>query len=1013
MNERHLSAISTGSVSGGGGKERAFAQRLNRNLSGLSDNRKSASESHSGTASKRSSVVYFASYNDVADPLDFEDFILQHQPLAEECDSVENLCEFPDDDIEVTSIPRKHRTIENPLPKDIHAVCDPHIKDCVKTYTQNWSVVNRKYQFRALFGDAKKAPRTESFTQTLYKHVYEADSTLKQNGQDEKKSEKDATEVPRRSWASSIFDLQSSPSDDLLPGLLDSVPQEQIDAQNEADRKKDRIHQMFSVYVPQEEEESFVKRSPSMIPQQHFGQRILIRCLEMKLDLDVEPMFAIMALYDGKAKRKISENFYFDMNKDWHKKMIAPFVGKEEMSSLARSCIFSVTYPSSEVFLVVKLEKVLQQGDISDCAEAYTKDAESSKNKDKAKASADQFCEKYGAFRMPFAWTAIHLIDVISGAGGADGGSQADKEGTLTRDSSKRSTEDYDGARGSFRRGDSLSRRASNSTDVGKPNSRPDKPRSGDDEETMNLSNFRPVTLNVSTFFKQETDRLNDEDLFKFLADLKRPTSLVRRLKCIPGTLKLDISAPQDNLMYCLTPDLHKIYPYPDNKARPIKEIQEFAPKEVFVPYVDYRNTLYVYPTHLNFSSRGGSARNISVKVQFMAGEDPTPPLNCIYGKSCGAEFTKEAWTAVTYHNKTPDFYEEVKIKLPPNVDEKHHLLFTFYHISLKSEGHGPAEPVPVGYTWLPALKEGRLQLGEFSLPVAIDKLPNSYSVLSTEVQLPGMKWVDGHKGVFSCSVHTESSIHTQDLHIHRFFRFCHQAEGRLQSSSRGNDNCSLDGLRKSIKDLEKAQEEPLVRFLHLIIDKLLMLLVRPPMAASAVVNIGQAAFEALNQIVHRVQMLLEYSQDKHGRNSLLSSYVAFALNAQSVSSPPVSPPTSPIGHRPISMMPHVSAGNLQQSRTLSTSNPNVSDPQLSGHGHSISVGGNMHEPWMPDSFVFNNLPGNRSSVAEGRNSRGAVSMSPFSGSKKSWLRYQASIVLISSFQLPLPRSCDFLFTRR
>ena len=31
-----------------------------------------------------------------------------------------------------------------------------------------------------------------------------------------------------------------------------------------------------------------------------------------------------------------------------------------------------------------------------------------------------------------------------------------------------------------------------------------------------------------------------------------------------------------------------------------------------------------------------------------------------------------------------------------------------------------------------------------------------------TKVQLPGMKWVDGHKGVFNCSVHTESSVHTQ-----------------------------------------------------------------------------------------------------------------------------------------------------------------------------------------------------------------------------------------------------------
>ena len=49
--------------------------------------------------------------------------------------------------------------------------------------------------------------------------------------------------------------------------------------------------------------------------------------------------------------------------------------------------------------------------------------------------------------------------------------------------------------------------------------------------------------------------------------------------------------------------------------------------------------------------------------------------------------------------SRTPDFYEEVKIKLPPNLNEQHHLLFTFYHISFKSENQGPTEPIPVGYT--------------------------------------------------------------------------------------------------------------------------------------------------------------------------------------------------------------------------------------------------------------------------------------------------------------------------
>ena len=95
-------------------------------------------------------------------------------------------------------------------------------------------------------------------------------------------------------------------------------------------------------------------------------------------------------------------------------------------------------------------------------------------------------------------------------------------------------------------------------------------------EVVPDLTNFRPVTLTVSSFFKQvcletmapkptviflylvylfyffswfyktllyiffcncvqESDKLKDEDLYKFLADLKRPSSVLKRLKCIPG----------------------------------------------------------------------------------------------------------------------------------------------------------------------------------------------------------------------------------------------------------------------------------------------------------------------------------------------------------------------------------------------------------------------------------------------------------------------------------------------
>ena len=65
------------------------------------------------------------------------------------------------------------------------------------------------------------------------------------------------------------------------------------------------------------------------------------------------------------------------MNSEWCRKLVK--AGRPDISTLSRSAIFSITYPSPDVFLVIKLEKVLQQGDISECAEPYLKDTENPK----------------------------------------------------------------------------------------------------------------------------------------------------------------------------------------------------------------------------------------------------------------------------------------------------------------------------------------------------------------------------------------------------------------------------------------------------------------------------------------------------------------------------------------------------------------------------------------------------------------------------------------------------------
>ncbi|RMC08756.1 hypothetical protein DUI87_15006 [Hirundo rustica rustica] len=345
------------------------------------------------------------------------------------------------------------------------------------------------------------------------------------------------------------------------------------------------------------------------------------------------------------------------------------------------------------------------------------------------------------------------------------------------------------------------------------------------------------------------------------------------------------------------------------------------------------RNLLYVYPQSLNFANRQGSARNITVKVQFMYGEDPSNAMPVIFGKSSCPEFSKEAYTAVVYHNRSPDFHEEIKIKLPATLTDHHHLLFTFYHVSCQQKQNTPLE-TPVGYTWIPMLQNGRLKTGQFCLPVSLEKPPQAYSVLSPEVPLPGMKWVDNHKGVFNVEVVAVSSLHTQDPYLDKFFALVHALDEHMFPVRIGDmrimENNLENELKSSISALNSSQLEPVVRFLHLLLDKLILLVVRPPVIAGQIVNLGQASFEAMASIINRLHKNLDGNQDQHGRNSLLASYIYYVFRLPNTY--PNSPSPGPGGlggsvHyatmarsavRPASL-------NLNRSRSLSNSNPDIS----------------------------------------------------------------------------------------
>ena len=102
------------------------------------------------------------------------------------------------------------------------------------------------------------------------------------------------------------------------------------------------------------------------------------------------------------------------------KSMLGPHIKAQDPSTFAKTCVFDLSAPSPDIYLIIRLEKVLQ-GDINEVVEPYLRD---DKNREKVKANAMAACERLGRYRMPFAWTYISLMHVINPSNVAASSSQ-------------------------------------------------------------------------------------------------------------------------------------------------------------------------------------------------------------------------------------------------------------------------------------------------------------------------------------------------------------------------------------------------------------------------------------------------------------------------------------------------------------------------------------------------------------------------------------------------------------
>uniref|UniRef100_I3M1U1 Dedicator of cytokinesis 9 n=1 Tax=Ictidomys tridecemlineatus TaxID=43179 RepID=I3M1U1_ICTTR len=841
------------------------------------------------------------------EPLDYENVIVQKKTqILNDC--LREMLLFPYDDFQTAILRRQGRYICSTVPTNAEEEAQSlFVTECIKTYNSDWHLVTYKYEDYS--GEFRQLPNKLAKLDKLPVHVYEVDEEvdkdedaaslgsqkggITKHGWLYKGNMNSAISVTMRSFKRRFFHLiqlgdgsynlnfykdekiskepkgsifldscmgviqvnmkivisgfffflsvmvlcrnGDSHEDDeqcKLEGSgsgLDSYLPELAKSTREAEIKLKSESRVKLFYLdPDAQKLDFPSAEPEVKPfEEKFGKRILVKCNDLSFNLqccvaeneegpttNVEPFFVTLSLFDIKYNRKISADFHVDLNHCSVRQMLVPtspplMNGSQSPPAFQdvlhaaamqypKQGIFSVTCPHPDIFLVARIEKVLQ-GSITHCAEPYMKSSDSSKVAQKVLKNAKQACQRLGQYRMPFAWAARTLFKDASG--------NLDKNARF------------------------------------------------------------------SAVYRQDSNKLSNDDMLKLLADFRKPEKMAK-LPVILGNLDITIDNVSSDFPNYVNSSYIPMKQFEACTKTPITfEVEEFVPciPKHTQPYTVYNNHLYVYPKYLKYDSQKSfaKARNIAICIEFKdSDEEDSQPLKCIYGRPGGPVFTRSAFAAVLHHHQNPEFYDEIKIELPTQLHEKHHLLFTFFHVSCDNSSKGSTKKkdvveTQVGYSWLPLLKDGRVVTNEQHIPVSAN-LPSGYLGYQ-ELGMgrhygPEIKWVDGGKPLLKVSTHLVSTVYTQDQHLHNFFQYCQKTESGAQAL--GNE------LVKYLKSLHAMEGHVMIAFLPTILNQLFRVLTRATQEEVAV-NVTRV-------IIHVVAQCHEEGLESH-----LRSYVKYAYKAE------------------------------------------------------------------------------------------------------------------------------------
>lgn len=436
----------------------------------------------------------------------------------------------------------------------------------------------------------------------------------------------------------------------------------------------------------------------------------------------IEPIYLEFAVYDIAGNNKLSESVWvlYDLRKSLEKVRILDSY-ESLIFSRSKSAIFTIPWSRRATFLICKIYRTYQ-GELQHSLDLYSSQNASKRYKPTDIPEDLELClKKLGDFKQVFGWSMTPLFR-------EEDGSPLPQE----------------------------------------------------------LLKFSEIFAPPSSY-----ESLGIEALCE---SVKRKLDNPKSISTLPGTLDVTIthlksnrseaiqSLVENDSCIIVDPMLREIFPRSPNSVSSMDSDKSGQPpKKIIREVLDYVGTLsnswafdelchilYIYPKSISFPEH----KDIAILVQVMDKDESITDesLPVIFGAPPSKALTSRFFTRVLHLQSPGQFDDEIKIKLPISLTFKHHVLFTFYSISVprkKQIASSLEFSKVIGYSILPLYADGRLPDPHYELTIFTSlNRPPYLLVLSNPDK---SHTLDPMKYRFSLRTRLVSSLYSNNPYLNRF----------------------------------------------------------------------------------------------------------------------------------------------------------------------------------------------------------------------------------------------------